>query len=85
MSLLGLEVLETLLLEQTLSKVSLTSSFFLLALTVVPDVHEVLGTLSLGINLFQDSLLIALEDTEARLKRLEHASVLIFDAFSKDQ
>lgn len=73
LALLGLEVLETLLLEETLTKVGLASGFFLFTLAIVSDVHEVLCALPLSIDLFQYSLFVALEDTEAGLKGLEHA------------
>ena len=73
LAFLGLEVLEPLLLEETLAKVCLTSGFFLLTLAIVSDVHEVLCALPLSIDLFEYSLLVALEDAEARLEGLEHA------------
>ena len=85
LALLRLEVVESLLLEQTLAKDSLASSFFLFALAIVPDVHQVLRALSLGIDLFQYSLLVALQDTEARLERLEHTRILVLDAFGQNQ
>ena len=83
LTFLCLEVLQSLLLKQTLSKVSLSRCLLLFTLTIVSNIHEMLRTLPLRINLAQDPLLVPLQNTEARLKRLEHTWVLILDALSE--
>lgn len=73
LTLLGFEVLETLLLELGLALMRDPLNVLLFTLTIVADLHELLGTLPLTIDTIQELLLVPLEDVEASLERLQHA------------
>lgn len=73
LTLLGFEVLETLLLELGLALMRDPLNVLLFTFTIVADLHELLGTLPLTIDTIQELLLVPLEDVEASLERLQHA------------